>query len=268
MTDTSAAVALPDLEETEARELTARIAENVEGLWQLIGEAYSRKAWSALGYTSWEAYTETEFGMSRGQAYRLVDQARTVAALEEAAGLEPGELGVDVVSARAAADLKPVLDEVTEQVAEQTKGRRRASRPEIVRDVVSEARQTQTAAKNGTGSSTPAPAAPAAAKPPTGLAALKALSVDAVLGALLQHPPVDARELSNNRWAKVRSWIKQAEAVRNPIDATATETTKPSTSSKRGSSGKASQSASKGECKHPSNRRLGDHCMECDTDVK
>lgn len=258
MTDTAVAVAVVELTEPEARELTDQIASNVENLWQLIGTAFERKAWSALGYSSWEGYTETEFGMSRGQAYRLVDQARTVAALEAAAGLEPGTLGADVVSARAAADLKPVLEEVVEQVADATKGRRRSERPAIAREVVTEARKTTSATKK----------AADPLKPPASLPS--SMSLDSVMGALLKHPPVEARELSNNRWANVRSWLKQADAVRNPIDASATETTssKSKGSSKKAASSGKAQTSAKSACKHPVNRRIGDQCAECGETVK
>lgn len=50
---------------TAARALTDRIKVAVEGTWLLITEAYTSRAWSALGYTSWDDYCTREFGTSR-----------------------------------------------------------------------------------------------------------------------------------------------------------------------------------------------------------
>jgi hypothetical protein len=40
--------------------------------------------WVPLGYGSWEAYCDAEFGISRAQAYRLLDVARALAAIHDA----------------------------------------------------------------------------------------------------------------------------------------------------------------------------------------
>ena len=48
-----------------ARSLTDRIKVAVEGTWHLIVEAYQSRAWSALGYSSWDDYCTREFGTSR-----------------------------------------------------------------------------------------------------------------------------------------------------------------------------------------------------------
>jgi lambda repressor-like predicted transcriptional regulator len=49
----------------EAKAITLRIADHVEQVWELIVEAYQRRAWVALGYESWDAYMKTEFGADR-----------------------------------------------------------------------------------------------------------------------------------------------------------------------------------------------------------
>lgn len=54
---------LPDLD--RARALTDRIKVAVEGTWLLIQEAYTTRAWSHLGYKSWDAYCTAEFGETR-----------------------------------------------------------------------------------------------------------------------------------------------------------------------------------------------------------
>jgi hypothetical protein len=40
----------------DARALTDRIKTGVEAVWELIKQAYIRRAWSALGYESWDDY--------------------------------------------------------------------------------------------------------------------------------------------------------------------------------------------------------------------
>lgn len=50
---------------TDARILTDRIKVGVEAIWQLIEQAYVTRAWSVLGYTSWDDYCTREFGTSR-----------------------------------------------------------------------------------------------------------------------------------------------------------------------------------------------------------
>ncbi|WP_369169153.1 hypothetical protein AB5J49_15115 [Streptomyces sp. R28] len=37
-----------------------------------------------MGFTSWESYCQAEFGISRAQAYRLLDVARALAAIHGA----------------------------------------------------------------------------------------------------------------------------------------------------------------------------------------
>ena len=66
----------------QARQLTDRIRIAVEGTWQLIVEAYQSRAWSALGYKSWDDYCTREFGTSRLKLPRE-DRADQVASLRE-----------------------------------------------------------------------------------------------------------------------------------------------------------------------------------------
>jgi hypothetical protein len=56
-------LALPSVE--DARQLTARIKVAVEGTWLLVQEAYTSRTWAVLGYDSWDAYCNTEFGDAR-----------------------------------------------------------------------------------------------------------------------------------------------------------------------------------------------------------
>lgn len=48
-----------------ARRLTDQIKAAVEVTWQLIIDAYVTRAWSVLGYSTWDDYCTREFGASR-----------------------------------------------------------------------------------------------------------------------------------------------------------------------------------------------------------
>jgi hypothetical protein len=69
---------------TEARELTDKINASVEKTWRLLLNAHEWNAWGALGYDTWEAYVQAEFGIGRSRSYQLLDQARVVREVEAA----------------------------------------------------------------------------------------------------------------------------------------------------------------------------------------
>lgn len=101
----------------EARELTDRIKAAVEQVWALLLEAHERRAWSALGYATWEEYVRGEFHMSRRRSYQLLDQGFVVRALQAAVDVNHGTHQVEVTE-REARDIKPVLPAVVEAVRE------------------------------------------------------------------------------------------------------------------------------------------------------
>lgn len=104
----------------EARALTDQIKGATEALWSMLAEAHDRQAWRALGYGSFRDYVDAEFNISRGHAYRMLDQARVIAALAEVAQVSPsGDTGITEAAAR---DLKPHLTVVKELVVEATDG--------------------------------------------------------------------------------------------------------------------------------------------------
>lgn len=49
----------------EARQITERIRTSLSIAWELVTEAYQRRAWTAMGYPSWDAYCSAEFGAAR-----------------------------------------------------------------------------------------------------------------------------------------------------------------------------------------------------------
>jgi VRR-NUC domain len=74
---------VPILGPSEARRLTDEIKRDAEALWQKLVELYDGGAHTALGYSSWQAYCETEFGFGRSQSYRLLDAGRIAASIPQ-----------------------------------------------------------------------------------------------------------------------------------------------------------------------------------------
>jgi hypothetical protein len=116
----------------EARHLTERIRDAVGAVWSLLVEAHERQAWAALGYGSWREYATAEFGMSQSHAYRILDQARVIRAIEEATGSPMGE-----ISEREARDVKPRLKAVTDSIKEKVAAEATVE-PERVKAIVAE----------------------------------------------------------------------------------------------------------------------------------
>ncbi|WP_413804289.1 hypothetical protein [Streptomyces sp. OE57] len=81
----------PPLSAAQAREMTAGLREamddvrrSVTVLAARVRDAHAARVWTPLGQPSWEAYCDAEFGISRTQAYRLLDVARSLAAIHGA----------------------------------------------------------------------------------------------------------------------------------------------------------------------------------------
>lgn len=66
-----------------ARQLTDSIKADTESLWLRLLHAYEQGVHTALGYSSWGDYCQTEFGTGSNYAYRLLDAARVAKAIEE-----------------------------------------------------------------------------------------------------------------------------------------------------------------------------------------
>jgi hypothetical protein len=101
----------------QAKELTQRIKRSAEATWKLLAEAHERKAWKPLGYKSWKAYAEAEFGMSESNAHRLLNQAHVTKALTAASG-DTSTPARGSPTARQAERIKPKLDDATTEVRE------------------------------------------------------------------------------------------------------------------------------------------------------
>ncbi|MEV6029391.1 hypothetical protein [Streptomyces sp. NPDC052036] len=83
--------ARPPLTAARAREITAGLREAMDDVRRSVAvlaarvrDAHAARAWLPLGFTSWETYSQAEFGISRAQAYRLLDVARALAAIHDA----------------------------------------------------------------------------------------------------------------------------------------------------------------------------------------
>lgn len=109
-------MALPPLTESEAREITEKIKGTTNLLYLLIKRAHAGKAYKALGYSSFEAYVRENFDYSRSYAYKLLNQATVIEAIETVAP-EGTEVYVGELAARG---LKSSLPELLEDIEERT----------------------------------------------------------------------------------------------------------------------------------------------------
>ncbi|MGQ7754790.1 hypothetical protein ACUN29_41295 (plasmid) [Streptomyces sp. WC2508] len=81
----------PPLSEARAREMTAALREAMDDVRRSVAvlaarvrDAHAARVWLPLGHASWESYGGAEFGISRAQAYRLLDVARSLTAIHGA----------------------------------------------------------------------------------------------------------------------------------------------------------------------------------------
>ncbi|MFD5065536.1 hypothetical protein ACFWNO_45445, partial [Streptomyces sp. NPDC058394] len=51
-----------------------------------VRDAHQARVWVPLGYSGWGEYAQAELGISRAQAYRLIDIAESAGALRRAVG--------------------------------------------------------------------------------------------------------------------------------------------------------------------------------------
>jgi hypothetical protein len=118
---------------SQAKELTQRIKRSAEATCKLLAEAHERKAWKPLGYKSWKAYAEAEFGMSESNAHRLLNQAHVTKALTAASG-NARTPARGSPTARQAERIKPKLDDATTEVRQRVEAGETPERvvPEVV----------------------------------------------------------------------------------------------------------------------------------------
>ncbi|MFF1603363.1 hypothetical protein ACFVYV_38885 [Streptomyces mirabilis] len=97
--DDVAEPARPPLNIAQARAVTAGPREAMDDgrrtvavLAARVRDAHAARVWVPLGYGSWEAYCDAELGISRAQAYWLLDIARALAAIHCAAATDPSRM--------------------------------------------------------------------------------------------------------------------------------------------------------------------------------
>ncbi|WP_328777926.1 hypothetical protein OHT68_00325 [Streptomyces canus] len=83
--------ARPPLTAARAQEMTADLREAMDDVRRSVAvlaarvrDAHAARVLLPLGHGSWESYCDAEFGISRAQAYRLLDVARSLAAIRGA----------------------------------------------------------------------------------------------------------------------------------------------------------------------------------------
>jgi hypothetical protein len=91
MATTDQPVRLTEMGRTEAEQVTQAIKNNFDSLGAMLVQARDRKAYKALGYRSFEAYCQTEFGKSISSAYQLIEDARILSQLEAKISANYGE---------------------------------------------------------------------------------------------------------------------------------------------------------------------------------
>ncbi|WP_229925941.1 hypothetical protein [Streptomyces longispororuber] len=83
--------ARPPLNAACARKMTAGLREAMDDVRRSVAvlaarvrDAHAARVWLPLGHSRWKSYCAAEFGISRAQAYRLLDVARSLAAIHGA----------------------------------------------------------------------------------------------------------------------------------------------------------------------------------------
>lgn len=175
-----------------ARTLTDKIKKAADGLWRLIEEAHTSRAWAVLGYKSWAQYVTAEFDMSKQRSYQLLDQAKVTRELEEATGAK----GV-VIPERAARLLKPRMESAIADVRARIDAGEAPE--EVIADLVDRAGEEPPVVNPY------APKASAAKlqQAQTNMVDLMTLSPEAV-----------GPRIETETWMSFRGWVRRAEAAR------------------------------------------------------
>ena len=120
-----------------AEEVTEAIKSYATATWVLVKRAHDGKAWKSLGYSTWADYVKTEFDMSTSRSYQLINQAKVIAALEDAA---PSGTKLLLTEAQTR-DIKQQLPRITEKVKKETVGDDPAMAASKINDMVQKERE-------------------------------------------------------------------------------------------------------------------------------
>jgi hypothetical protein len=131
----------PELDKEEARDLTNKIRTTTNVLYLLIARAHAGKAHIALGYNTFEEYIREEFNYSKSYAYKLINQANVIKAIE-AVTPEGTQVYVSDATARGLkASLEDFIPELEERLAE-----RPDEAGEVIEELIAEYKERQNAA--------------------------------------------------------------------------------------------------------------------------
>lgn len=128
-----------EMEMAEAQQITNAIKSAVTATYLLIAEAHERKAYKALGYSTWAEYVQKEFEISSSRSYQLLDLSKTVKEIEAVA---PEGTKVKLTEAQAR-DIKRELPRITEQIEEETRDLDPETAAEKVNEIVENIREQQ-----------------------------------------------------------------------------------------------------------------------------
>lgn len=132
----------PELDEEEAREITNKIRTTTNILYILIARAHAGKAHIALGYSSFEEYIREEFNYSKSYAYKLLNQANVIKAIEAVAP-EGTQVYVSDATARGLkASMDDFIPELEERLAEVPADEAGA----VIEELITEYKERQAAA--------------------------------------------------------------------------------------------------------------------------
>lgn len=120
----------------EANEQLEQVKQRAGNIDRMLEEAHRRKAWKALGYRMWEEYTTAEFHMSRSRSYQLIDQAKTMLALEQAIG---GSVDLPQLDGGSVAAIKDDIEVVAEEISVGLEEAGPEAAPEQVAEIINDA---------------------------------------------------------------------------------------------------------------------------------
>lgn len=129
----------PPLTKEQAVEITARIKTTTNLLYMLIKRAHAGKAYEALGYRTFKDYIAGEFQFSTVYAYRLLNQANFIEAIEAKV-----PTGTEVrISEPVSKELKHVLPELLEEIEDKTTGLEADDAGAVIEDIIRERRERE-----------------------------------------------------------------------------------------------------------------------------
>lgn len=107
-------VGVPMMDQAEARATVDAIKGHMDSARKLLLDLEEREGWKALGYASWRACAQAEFGQSSAQVYRLLTAAKIEQAIDSPIGENPESHLRPLVTLDTPEQQKAALDRATE----------------------------------------------------------------------------------------------------------------------------------------------------------